>query len=111
MAPNVAIKQESKDDVSSSSDSRGINGNGPSNYSNGSLGACEDGDKLEDDDDYEDSLDLDTSKADTKVWLVRVPKFLMEKWQDHEKLHGQNLGKVRIRTNTSNPSEQKVGNY
>lgn len=50
---------------------------------------------------YEESLDLDLEDAGKKIWLVRLPKFLAEKWRDRTKLHGQQLGKIRI-NNTDN---------
>lgn len=65
----------------------------------------------EDDDVFEDSLDLDTSKVGNKVWLVRLPKFLMEKWHNPDNLHGQELGHVRIYSDTNSnlpPDQQKV---
>lgn len=62
---------------------------------------------FEDDENYEDSLDLDVSKEDTKVWLVRLPKFLMDKWRDVDKNSGKELGKVRI-CSSKNPSNKEV---
>lgn len=51
----------------------------------------------DDDDGYEDANDLDLSGIGSKVWLVRLPKFLMERWKKVDSLSGQELGKVRIR--------------
>ncbi|ANB11065.1 transcription factor IIF subunit TFG2 [Sugiyamaella lignohabitans] len=51
---------------------------------------------------FEDSLDLDTSGASSKVWLVRLPKFLMERWKDVDKISDSELGKVRIRNQQGN---------
>lgn len=62
----------------------------------------------EDYENYEDSLDLDMSKEDTKVWLVRLPSFLMEKWQDVEKNSGKELGKVRISSSEGNSNKKEV---
>ncbi|KAK9241180.1 transcription initiation factor IIF, beta subunit [Lipomyces kononenkoae] len=57
----------------------------------------------EDDDDvYEDSGDLDMSMAGTKVWLVRMPKFLRERWLEMENSDGQDLGIVRLRQDNTN---------
>lgn len=56
----------------------------------------------DDDDNYEDSMDLDLSNSGKKMWLVRLPRFLMDKWKDVDKISGQELGKVRIKTNTQN---------
>ncbi|ANZ76292.1 BA75_03956T0 [Komagataella pastoris] len=41
-------------------------------------------------------LNLDLEEADKKVWLVRLPKFLADKWKDPKNLNGQELGKLRI---------------
>lgn len=57
-------------------------------------------DEDEDDDKYEDSLDLDTSQANTKVWLVRMPQFLLDRWRDTNEIANRELGKVRIRKDT-----------
>ncbi|CAN6661746.1 transcription initiation factor IIF subunit beta [Trichomonascus vanleenenianus] len=57
------------------------------------------------DDEYEDSLDLDLKGIDSKVWLVRMPRFLMEKWKDIDGVGGKELGKVRIR----NPPANEAG--
>ncbi|KAI9312405.1 transcription initiation factor IIF, beta subunit-domain-containing protein [Dichotomocladium elegans] len=45
------------------------------------------------DDDDDDDLKLDS--ADTKVWLVKVPKFLAEKWRAVDQ-DNVNLGSIRI---------------
>ncbi|CDS10000.1 hypothetical protein LRAMOSA02677 [Lichtheimia ramosa] len=45
------------------------------------------------DDDDDDDLKLDD--ADTKVWLVKVPKFLAQKWKEVDQ-DDVNLGSVRI---------------
>ena len=53
---------------------------------------------MEDEDRYEDSLDLDTSQSHSKVWLVRMPRYLMDALkEDKQSLAGQEIGKVRIR--------------
>ncbi|ORX91171.1 hypothetical protein K493DRAFT_317464 [Basidiobolus meristosporus CBS 931.73] len=41
------------------------------------------------------NVDLDLSSLDTKIWLVKVPKFLAEKWDKIEE-DGLDMGKVRI---------------
>jgi TFIIF, beta subunit N-terminus len=43
--------------------------------------------------DSDDETLFDLSKKDTKVWLVKVPTFLMQKWEETSE---QELGKVRI---------------
>jgi transcription initiation factor TFIIF subunit beta len=64
--------------------------------------------EVDDDDNYEDSMDLDLSKSDKKMWLVRLPRFLMDKWKDVDKISGQELGKVRIKTTQDGRAPWKV---
>ncbi|KAI7865483.1 transcription initiation factor IIF, beta subunit-domain-containing protein [Spinellus fusiger] len=45
--------------------------------------------------DEEDAEDLKLDSVDTKVWLVKVPKFLANKWKSVEQ-DNVNLGSVRI---------------
>lgn len=45
---------------------------------------------------YEESLDLNLSNADKRIWLVRLPKFLSDKWRNPKTLNGQELGKIMI---------------
>ncbi|SCU82346.1 LADA_0C04610g1_1 [Lachancea dasiensis] len=52
---------------------------------------------------YEESLDLDLKGSGRQVWLVRLPKFLAEKWRHKSSLNGQELGKIRI-----NKDDQKI---
>jgi hypothetical protein len=45
----------------------------------------------------EEEEDLDLSKKDTKVWLVKVPNFLMEQWATQStRLPNQDLGRLKI---------------
>lgn len=57
-----------------------------------------DGNDIENNEDkiYEESLDLDMTNLEKKVWLVRLPLFLAQKWRDDSHLKGQDLGKIRI---------------
>lgn len=48
-----------------------------------------------------ESLNLDFKNSDQKVWLVRIPRFLAQRWRNKEALHGQELGRIRIKKNTS----------
>ncbi|KAK9483168.1 transcription initiation factor IIF, beta subunit [Lipomyces starkeyi] len=59
-------------------------------------------DEEEEEDVYEDSGDLDMSAAGTKVWLVRMPRFLRERWLEMENSDGQDLGIVRLRQDNTN---------
>lgn len=57
-------------------------------------GSQPDGD---DDDVYEDSLDLDTTDQQQRVMLVRLPEYLMTKLKENgDELSGADLGKVLI---------------
>ncbi|KAI5477603.1 hypothetical protein MNV49_006090 [Pseudohyphozyma bogoriensis] len=46
-------------------------------------------------DDGEKDLELDTTRGGQRVWLVKVPRFLMEKWSAPT-AEGQTLGRVRV---------------
>ncbi|CAI8503628.1 unnamed protein product [Hanseniaspora opuntiae] len=61
-----------------------------------------DGNDIENNEDkiYEESLDLDMTNLEKKVWLVRLPLFLAQKWRDDSHLKGQDLGKIRINKKT-----------
>ncbi|KAK9453009.1 transcription initiation factor IIF, beta subunit [Dipodascopsis uninucleata] len=54
------------------------------------------------DDVYEDSGDLDLSSSGTKVWLVRMPKFLRDRWVEMEDKGDQDLGTIRLRQDNPN---------
>lgn len=54
---------------------------------------------LSDPEDYleqDESLDMNLSNGNQKIWLVKLPKYLAEKWQNPE-LMGKNLGRVKIK--------------
>ncbi|KAK7204808.1 transcription initiation factor IIF, beta subunit [Myxozyma melibiosi] len=57
----------------------------------------------EDEDVYEDSGDLDMSAAGHKVWLVRMPKFLRDRWLEMGS-DGRDLGTVRL----NNPKDIRL---
>lgn len=100
MSDPITIKKESQGENGSSSTTSSTS-TLATNSTNGT--SIQEG---EDEENYEDSLDLDMSKEGTKVWLVRLPKFLMEKWRNVESNSGKELGKVRI-CNTSSASNKK----
>lgn len=62
----------------------------------------------EEEDNYEDSLDLDTSRAGSSVWLVRLPKFLMERWKDIESFSDTDLGVVKTTSRPGKPEKIKL---
>ena len=56
---------------------------------------------MSDGDESDDEFFID--KQDTKVWLVKVPTFVAEKWQEASEANpGTELGSVRIYDNTQN---------
>ncbi|EEB09632.1 transcription factor TFIIF complex beta subunit Tfg2 [Schizosaccharomyces japonicus yFS275] len=53
--------------------------------------------KAEEEDKYEDETgDLDTSGIASRVWLVKLPKFLLDKWNSIPPDHAADLGCVRV---------------
>ncbi|KAF3988910.1 hypothetical protein FT663_01527 [Candidozyma haemuli var. vulneris] len=57
---------------------------------------------LSDPEDYleeNESLDMNLSQGGQKVWLVKLPRYLAERWTKRESLNGQQLGHVKIRQN------------
>lgn len=59
--------------------------------------------------DGEDGFDLDMAGLEDRVWLVRLPKFLVDKWNHLDEHTNKRLGQVLIKENTGAPGEkQKV---
>lgn len=56
---------------------------------------------------HKESLNLDLANNDQKIWLVRLPRFLAEKWKNKESLDGQHLGKIKIRPKLVNNPRDK----
>lgn len=55
---------------------------------------------LSDPEDYleeNESLDMNLANGEQKVWLVKLPRYLAEKWSNTEELGGQQLGRVKIK--------------
>lgn len=48
-----------------------------------------------------ESLNLDIVNASRQVWLVKLPKFLAEKWNNIDDISGQDIGKLRIKQNSN----------
>lgn len=62
---------------------------------------------LSDPEDYleeNESLDMNLTRGGQKVWLVKLPRYLAEKWTKKESLHGQQLGQVKIRQKSGESS-------
>lgn len=54
------------------------------------------------------SFDLDTAGLENRVWLVRLPKFLVDKWSHLDEHTNKRLGQVLIKENTAPGEKQKV---
>ncbi|GEQ69202.1 hypothetical protein JCM33374_g2873 [Metschnikowia sp. JCM 33374] len=94
------------------------NGNGTGPDSSSAIGVKkEDEDEvaadhalLSDPEDYleeNESLDMNLSHGTQKVWLVKLPRYLAERWTRPDNLHGQQLGEVKIRQNVNNLTGKK----
>lgn len=51
-----------------------------------------------------ETLDLDLTNGSRQVWLVKLPKFLAEKWNDIDKIGGQEIGKLRMKQDSMKQS-------
>lgn len=59
---------------------------------------------LSDPEDYleeDESLDMDLSTGSQKIWLVKLPRYLAEKWSNVDSLNGKQIATVKIKKNTS----------
>lgn len=54
-----------------------------------------------------ESLDMNLSNGNQKVWLVKLPKYLALKWQDKQ-LMGQQLGRVKIKNSLDQRGQKKL---
>lgn len=66
---------------------------------------------LSDPEDYLDeneSLDMNLSHGNQKVWFVKLPRYLAEKWTNPDNLNGQQLGQVKIRQNPATNGKRKL---
>lgn len=55
---------------------------------------------LSDPEDYleeDESLDMNLSNGNQKIWLVKLPRYLAEKWSKTDELEGKQLGSVKIK--------------
>lgn len=62
---------------------------------------------LSDPEDYleeDESLDMNLADGNQKVWLVKLPRYLAEKWADTQRLSGKRLGTIKIK----NDGKQQV---
>lgn len=55
-----------------------------------------------------ESLDMNLSQGLQKVWLVKLPRYLADKWTNRDNLNGEELGKVMIRQNQSVAGKKKL---
>lgn len=58
-----------------------------------------------DDDDYEDAGDLDMTHGKRGLWLIKLPKFLLEQWEKIDEDEEIILGQLFV------SSEEKVSLY
>lgn len=66
---------------------------------------------LSDPEDYLDeneSLDMNLSRGNQKVWFVKLPRYLADKWTNPDNLNGQQLGQVKIRQNAAANGKRKL---
>ncbi|CAK7902738.1 transcription initiation factor IIF subunit beta [[Candida] anglica] len=66
---------------------------------------------LSDPEDYleeNESLDLNLQNGAQKVWLVKLPRYLAEKWSNVDEYGGQQLGTVKIKQSTTPNSKLQV---
>lgn len=66
---------------------------------------------LSDPEDYleeNESLDMNLTKGGQKVWFVKLPRYLAEKWTNPDNLNGQQLGQVKIRQNHAANGKKKL---
>lgn len=58
---------------------------------------------LSDPEDYledNETLDMNLSSGQQKIWLVKLPRYLAEKWSNTDELSGKQLATVKIKKNT-----------
>ncbi|KAK6462644.1 transcription initiation factor IIF, beta subunit-domain-containing protein [Scheffersomyces coipomensis] len=58
---------------------------------------------LSDPEDYleeNESLDMNLTNGNQNIWLVKLPKYLAERWSNESNLNGAKLGTVKIKKNT-----------
>lgn len=57
---------------------------------------------VDDDELYEDAGDLDMSRGEKAVWLVKLPSFVTERWSQIDDNEEIVLGMVKVNPNTNN---------
>lgn len=102
-SPLKSIKKETSNGVSAAA-ANGLN-NLPKQEEDGDLSI------LSDPEDYleeNESLDMNLTKGNQKVWFVKLPRYLAERWTNPENLNGQQLGQVKIRQNNTANGKRKL---
>lgn len=61
-----------------------------------------------DEDKLGESLDLNMDDGEQKIWLVRLPKYLAERWKNNDQIYGNDLGKVRIKQSNEDALNVKL---
>lgn len=57
--------------------------------------------------DENESLDMNLAHGGRKVWLVKLPRYLAERWTNKDNLYGQQLGLIKIRQTKSGLTGKK----
>lgn len=72
----------------------------------------EDHSMLSDPEDYleeNESLDTNLTNVDKKIWLVKLPRYLAERWSNIDQMKGDRIGTVKIRQGKpNNTGERKL---
>ncbi|KAK6454668.1 RNA polymerase II transcription initiation factor TFIIF middle subunit [Scheffersomyces xylosifermentans] len=66
---------------------------------------------LSDPEDYleeNETLDMNLTNGSQKIWLVKLPRYLADKWSQTDKLDGKQLGTVKIKKNTGSNGKLQV---
>lgn len=64
-----------------------------------------------DDDLYEDAGDLDMLQGETGVWLVKMPKWVMERWHEIDDDEEIQIGTVKVAQTAGNKVCLVAGNW
>lgn len=66
---------------------------------------------LSDPEDYleeDETLDMNLTNGSQKIWLVKLPRYLAEKWSNTQELSGKNLGTIKIKQGGGQPNKKKL---
>lgn len=104
ISPSKKVKAEETNGVSDSAkikpEEKGKNG-GEEDIDHSILSDPED--YLEED----ETLDMNLTNGSQKIWLVKLPRYLAEKWSNTQELSGKNLGTIKIKQGGGQSSNNK----